>query len=98
MNTDVNNIIEENANSSPIDCPTEKANDIDLARIEALQKSLEVKAEELQRWQESLSEREKRLAAEEIRIQKGKAELEEKAKNIETELKQKIHTEHKGFE
>lgn len=94
MNTDVNNVIEENANSSPVDCPTEKANDIDLARIEALKKSLEVKAEELQKWQDSLSEKENSLAAEEIRIQKGKAALEEKEKNIETELKLKIDAEY----
>lgn len=94
MNTDVNNVIEENSNSSPVDCPTEKANDIDLARIEALKKSLEVKAEELQKWQDSLSEKENSLAAEEIRIQKGKAALEEKEKNIETELKLKIDAEY----
>lgn len=94
MNTNVNNLTEENTNSSSIDCSTEKADDIDLARIEALKKSLEVKAEELQKWQDSLSEKENSLAAEEIRIQKGKAALEEKEKNVETKLKLKIDADY----
>ena len=62
--------------------------------IEKIEKTLETKEEELKKWKKELEDKANKLEARAIEIEKKSIELDEREKNAEEALKQKINLEY----
>lgn len=97
MDTEIKQMVEEKIEvieNDVVENTVENSGVQESIDIEAIKKSLDAKAEELAKWQATLSEKESSLEIEALRIQKEKVVLEEREKTAESELKQKIDIEY----